>query len=159
MNHVICSEVSDENINSFKHLHTCIFPANYPSKFYKEIFNKNSINKIAVIGEQSVGVLTARVLESDHGKSLYLTSLGCKVLFRRRGVGSLLLTEARKFALSHDCKHIRLHVQEGNEAAIDFYKDKGFQIESVVPGYYTRLQPSNAFLMFLNIDNFTDKDS
>ena len=152
MNHVICNEVTDENINTFKHLHTCIFPANYPSKFYKEIFNnKNCINKIAVIGEQSVGVLSARVLESDHGKSLYLTSLGCKVLFRRRGVGSLLLSEARKFALSLDCKHIQLHVQEGNEAAMDFYKDRGFQIESVVLGYYTRLQPSNAFLMYLNM--------
>lgn len=151
MNHVICSEVSDENINTFKHLHTCIFPANYPSKFYREIFNKNSLNKIVLIGEQSVGVLSARVLESDLGKSLYLTSLGCKVLYRRKGLGSLLLSEAQKFALNQDCKYIRLHVQEGNEAAMDFYRDKGFQIESVVPGYYTRLQPSNAFLMYLNM--------
>ena len=151
MNHVICSEVTDENINTFKHLHTCIFPANYPSKFYREIFNKNSLNKIVLIGEQSVGVLSARVLESDLGKSLYLTSLGCKVLYRRKGLGSLLLSEAQKFALNQDCKYIRLHVQEGNEAAMDFYRDKGFQIESVVPGYYTRLQPSNAFLMYLNM--------
>ena len=151
MNHVICSDVTDENINTFKHLHTCIFPANYPSKFYKEIFNKNSLNKIVLIGEQSVGVLSARVLESDLGKSLYLTSLGCKVLYRRKGLGSLLLSEAQKFALNQDCKYIRLHVQEGNEAAMDFYRDKGFQIESVVPGYYTRLQPSNAFLMYLNM--------
>jgi len=151
MNHVICSDVTDENINTFKHLHTCIFPANYPSKFYREIFNKNSLNKIVLIGEQSVGVLSARVLESDLGKSLYLTSLGCKVLYRRKGLGSLLLSEAQKFALNQDCKYIRLHVQEGNEAAMDFYRDKGFQIESVVPGYYTRLQPSNAFLMYLNM--------
>ena len=151
MNHVICSDVTDENINTFKHLHTCIFPANYPSKFYREIFNKNSLNKIVLIGEQSVGVLSARVLESDLGKSLYLTSLGCKVLYRRKGLGSLLLSEAQKFALNQDCKYIRLHVQEGNEAAMDFYRDKGFQIESVVSGYYTRLQPSNAFLMYLNM--------
>ena len=98
-----------------------------------------------------MGVLSARVLESDLGKSLYLTSLGCKVLYRRKGLGSLLLSEAQKFALNQDCKYIRLHVQEGNEAAMDFYRDKGFQIESVVPGYYTRLQPSNAFLMYLNM--------
>ena len=151
MNHVICSDVTDENINTFKHLHTCIFPANYPSKFYREIFNKNSLNKIVLIGEQSVGVLSARVLESDLGKSLYLTSLGCKVLYRRKGLGSLLLSEAQKFALNQDCKYIRLHVQEGNEAAMDFYRDKGFQRVCVVQVYYTRLQPSNAFLMYLNM--------
>lgn len=142
-------------IHTFQHLHDCIFPAPYPPKFFKEALEiehkEGGINKIAYFNGKEAGVLSARIIPTDCGKSLYLTSLGCKLFNRRQGIGALLLKQAIEWAKNQDCGRLYLHVQEGNEAAIEFYRAKDFQIEKVVPGYYTRLNPSNAFIMYRNL--------
>lgn len=142
------ADLSSENIDAFKHLHACIFPT-YPSKFFKEVLVIEGVCKVAYLNNQPVGVLSARVQEENQGqkRSLYISSLGCKVHARRRGIGSLLLDCAVSYAQTKSLPRISLHVQEGNEASIDFYLAKGFVIAETVPKYYFRLQPSNAYIM------------
>lgn len=143
------SDLGKETIEVYKHLHTCIFPTTYPRQFYKEALEIEGVFKIAHLNGQPVGVLSTRILDDkqESVRSLYISSLGCRVQARRRGIGSLLLDHAIAFAVSKQLTLVSLHVQLGNEAAIDFYRAKGFEIERTVPRYYFRLQPSDAYLM------------
>ena len=150
------NDITSDNIDSFKHLHTGIFPAPYPEKFFTEILKLDSdskINKIAILKttRKPVAVLSARVIPTEGTKILYLTSLGCKVYNRRQGICSFLLEKAVEWAKEHNCCRLYLHVQEGNLAALDFYRAKDFYVEKVVPNYYSRLQPPNAFKMYRNL--------
>ena len=142
-------EVTQDCLEDFKHLHECIFPVKYPASFFRDIFKSNeTINKIAVLDFKTVGVLSARVLKTDSkGQGLYITSLGCRLNFRRLRIGSTLLEEAIKFAQSKDCGQVYLHMQEGNEA-IEFYTKHGFKIEKRVPNYYRRIEPSTALVLY-----------
>ena len=44
-------------------------------------------------------------------------------------------------------KKMRLHVQAGNDAALQFYKKHGFEVKEELKGYYTELDPSDCFLL------------
>ena len=46
-----------------------------------------------------------------------------------------------------DCEEIYLHVQVGNDTALDFYKGHGFEVGDVVKDYYTRLDVNDAHLI------------
>jgi len=42
---------------------------------------------------------------------------------------------------------MRLHVQAGNDAALQFYKKHGFIVKEELKNYYTDLEPSDCFLL------------
>lgn len=44
-------------------------------------------------------------------------------------------------------KTIYLHVQEGNDEALNFYKNKGYVVESKIEDYYKNVKPTSAFLL------------
>ena len=47
---------------------------------------------------------------------------------------------------------IFLHVQINNEEAIAFYKSFGFHIIKEVENYYSRITPSNAYILEKQLD-------
>ena len=68
--------------------------------------------------------------------------------YRRRGVASTLL----KYLLEKASKDARvgeifLHVQTSNDEARSFYVGHGFDQVEVVDNYYTRVEPTSAFLL------------
>lgn len=143
------ANVDKKNLSDFKHLHNCIFPIAYSNQFYKEIFigKRPALYEVAYVDQKPVGVLSAQVNEDKGKKELYVLSLGCKILHRRKGIGSRLLSSALKYAYSHNCGQIRLHVQESNESALQFYKMHGFVESSRETDFYKRLHPSGAIIM------------
>ena len=56
---------------------------------------------------------------------------------RRTGLGSALLTAAEEVLLRDGSSVVALETPVNNEAAIRFYKRKGYFIEKTVPGYYS----------------------
>ena len=46
-----------------------------------------------------------------------------------------------------NCEEVYLHVQVGNDAALDFYKGFGFEVGDVVKDYYTRLDVNDAHMV------------
>lgn len=46
-----------------------------------------------------------------------------------------------------DCEQMYLHVQVGNDSAVDFYKSFGFEVGEVIKDYYTRLDVNDAHLI------------
>ena len=103
-------DVTKDNLEKFKSLHSCIFlNITYPRNFFDEALKYDGVNKIAVLKDsgEKVGVLSASVILTEkedivlkwpwavssrgHGqfsdkKSLYLSTLGCKILNRRQGI-------------------------------------------------------------------------
>jgi ribosomal protein S18 acetylase RimI-like enzyme len=56
---------------------------------------------------------------------------------RRLGVGSALLAAAEKQLLESGAEAVALETAVNNDAAIRFYKGKGYFVEKTVPGYYS----------------------
>ena len=56
---------------------------------------------------------------------------------RREGVGSALLRAAEDRLLQAGAVAVALETPVNNEAAIRFYKQKGYFVEKTVPGYYS----------------------
>ena len=42
---------------------------------------------------------------------------------------------------------MRLHVQAGNDSALEFYKKHGFFVVEELKNYYTDLTPSDCFIL------------
>ena len=64
------------------------------------------------------------------------------------GLGSQLMEEILK--LLEPATHIKaiyLHVQDGNETALGFYKNYGFDIATRIPDYYTDITPADCLLL------------
>jgi ribosomal protein S18 acetylase RimI-like enzyme len=68
--------------------------------------------------------------------------------YRRYGIGSKLLEKAiEECGKSRSVKKMTLHVQSGNDSAMEFYKKHGFVIKEELKGYYTDLEPSDCFIL------------
>lgn len=62
----------------------------------------------------------------DCGKALYLDRLGVNVNYLRKGIGSLMLSKAKKTAKDLNAAYLRLFVVDINEPAIRLYIKNGF---------------------------------
>merc|ERR1712241_1425227 len=103
---------------------------------------------MAVFEDKNVGVLSACVNQLSNSElELYIYSLGCKYLHRRKGIGSYLLDNCIEFAINQNCKQIKLHVKEDNDDAISFYKKHGFYEFELVIDYYKRPERANALIL------------
>lgn len=144
---VVLQNVTSDNIEAFRLLHLSIFPLVYPPQFYRAILAETVAPvKIATLDNKTVvGVVSCR-LDSDQ-KRLYILSLGCKVTFRRCGIGKLLLQHVLAWASCNGIKSVYLHVQAGNEDVLAFYKHHGFKTVETVQRYYPRLDPSDALIL------------
>ena len=79
-------------------------------------------------------------------------TLGCAVLYRRRGVGSALLRFSLELAKSNKCVSVKLHVHSSNSDAVAFYEKFGFTVKGEIGGYYRYLDPSTALLLERRIE-------
>ena len=132
----------------------------YSPKFYKDLLSEpGSTNftydqkyiKYGYVNGFPIGAVCAR-LEPIEGKAdkfkMYIMTINVLAAYRRRGVASklieYLLTEAAK---DTRIEEIFLHVQTSNDEAKGFYLANGFSEISVVENYYTRVEPTSAFLL------------
>lgn len=68
--------------------------------------------------------------------------------YRRYGIGSQLLTKAiEDCTKAKKIKTMYLHVQDGNESAMEFYKKHGFVIKERLENYYTELDPPHCYIL------------
>lgn len=65
------------------------------------------------------------------GKAVYLDDLYVREVFRKQGVGKMLLQSVIDFAKEEQCRKVRWQVSKWNANAIAFYKSMGAQIDEV----------------------------
>lgn len=68
----------------------------------------------------------------------------CRVLsiavhpaFRLKGIGSMVMAEAEKFAQQHSASEVRLEVSTKNHGAVKFYTKLGYKNVGIMAHYYS----------------------
>ena len=111
----------------------------------------------AVFVADDDGRIAARLsLSRDpHPSSRHVADLGLMVaeVYRRRGIGKMLLDEALTWARVSGILKLELHVFPWNEAAIGLYESFGFEREGYRKRHYARAgEYVDAILMAYSID-------
>ncbi|KAJ7340152.1 N-alpha-acetyltransferase 60 [Desmophyllum pertusum] len=128
----------------------------YPDVWYDEITSSSQFFSLAAtLNRNIIGLLVAEVKTkslcnkedagilsfsfSDDTQVAYILSIGVVNVFRRHGIGTLLLDSF----LSHlttpereNCKAVYLHVLTTNSAAVKFYDKRHFRQFRYLPLYY-----------------------
>lgn len=80
---------------------------------------------------------------------MYIMTLGVRATHRERGVGGLLLRHVMEAAARAPCavgvREVYLHVQVGNDDALDFYARRGFVVRHRLPNYYRKIHPRDCY--------------
>lgn len=82
----------------------------------------------------------------QRGGSIYIMTLCTLSPYRHLGVGTQLITSILSAAVELGCSEVYAHVWEANTDALDWYRRRGFDVDSgeVVQGYYRKLRPAGA---------------
>ncbi|EFO86867.1 hypothetical protein CRE_04538 [Caenorhabditis remanei] len=138
--------VTPENLKTVRTLVTSIFPVSYSDKFYQECVDNELVGVIIHNGE-AIAIVAVKPENFETGQVLYIRSFGVHPRHRESGIGSFLMDFVHDKCKSLNLQNAMLHVQISNKKAIGFYKKRGFNIESMVPKYYQRCDPPDAFIM------------
>lgn len=104
-------------------------PVNWFSNLRKMIASPEWTFLLAEEGKKKLGLLILNVMPSlYHGRNnAAITELIVTNDSQRKGIGSLLVEEAKRLARSMDCVEIAVSVEVQNEKAIGFYNKLGFE--------------------------------
>ncbi|XP_061356916.1 uncharacterized protein LOC133301304 isoform X2 [Gastrolobium bilobum] len=127
-----------------------IFPKHesLASFFEDELRKKNS----GLLYLHADGELVGYVMYS-WPSSLYasITKLAVKEQWRRQGHGEALLKAAIQKCRARKVSRLMLHVDPLRTPALNLYKKHGFQVDSLIEGYYS--SDRNAYRMYLDFDS------
>ncbi|EGT39834.1 hypothetical protein CAEBREN_22845 [Caenorhabditis brenneri] len=138
--------VTTENLKSVRILVTSIFPVSYSDKFYQEC-TENELTGVVIRHGEAIAIVAVKPESLECGPVLYIRSFGVHPRYRESGIGSFLMDFVAEKCKLLNLKHVMLHVQTSNKKAIGFYKKRGFNIENLVPKYYQRCDPPDAYIM------------
>lgn len=106
----------------------------YPCEFFEEdiknnrlyvLTNNDEIISAFVLCDTNAGEQAVEWKDKQR-KVLYLDRLGVNVNYARRGIGSLMLDNAKKTAKNCGAEYLRLFVVDINKPAIRLYEKNGF---------------------------------
>jgi ribosomal protein S18 acetylase RimI-like enzyme len=146
------------------------FPIEYPDSWYDDLLTGDNWTYTQGAFElstgQMVGMIVGQVqtlhhLESEYGYVvkegsgssdliMYITIFGVIEEYRCKGVGSNLMHSLVQYADScTTCKLVYLHVEDGNNVAINFYKKRNFKFFCLHNDYYTLEGEPNDGLVYI----------
>jgi len=139
-------DLTEKNIGQLRLLNEALYPVNYQDKFYKDVLNQGELAQYVYFRDLLVGAICARVEpQDDMTFKMYILTLGVLEPYRRLGIGSRMVDYiVGKAREQPDVKEIYLHVQVGNDSAVDFYRKHGFEQGESIPDYYKKITPTEA---------------
>lgn len=129
-------------------------PVVYSEDFYRRLTSFTRYSKLAYIKDVLIGAISCKEDTQDDGsKAVYIMTITVLKPYRRYGIGSQLLEKAiEDCAKNRQIKKMTLHVQKGNDSAMEFYKKHGFIIKEELKDYYTDLDPADCFVLEKDIE-------
>ncbi|KAK6774640.1 hypothetical protein RDI58_029879 [Solanum bulbocastanum] len=115
--------------------------------FDEELKKKNSGLLYIPLGEDIAGYV---MYSWPSSLSACITKLAVKENYRGKGHGEKLLKAAVQKCRTRNVHRISLHVDPTRTAAMQLYKKLGFQVDTLVEGYYS--SDRNAYRMYLDFD-------
>lgn len=167
-----------ENIPLLKRINSLLLPVVYPESFYKNILDEPEsgiLTRLAFWNTQCVGGVRCRLEYVDdtaenttpstatHETSkmesierrVYIMTLAVLAPYRSLSIGSHLVDYICNASKSDEIKaqQVYAHVWVANTEALEFYRKRGFDVTSgtTVTGYYRRLKPDAAKVVFKNV--------
>ncbi|CAL1406596.1 unnamed protein product [Linum trigynum] len=116
--------------------------------FDEELRKKNSGLLYIEINGEVVGYV---MYSWPSSLSASITKLAVKENWRRQGHGVALLVAAIQKCRTRSVQRVSLHVDPLRLAAVGLYKKMGFQVETLVQGYYS--SDRSAYRMYLDFDS------
>ncbi len=111
--------------------------------FLNEMYNTDSLAKVALIENQVVGYMCTRyVLNEGH-----ILNLAVHMDFRQRGIATELMNTVLEELKEKGCTLLYLEVRVSNLDAIKFYERFGFKIASFRRKYYSSPIEDGALMM------------
>lgn len=171
---MVWGELTEKNVMQLRRLNATIFPVKYSAQFYSDAIRApEGFVKLAYYNELLVGAVCCRkekyqpskvtadgkeqppvpadCSDSSSKSSLYIMTLGVLAPYRERGIGRQLLTHVLDLVHNSpscaDVVDVYLHVQEGNDDALRFYKGYGFEVKEKLVGYYKRIEPADCLIV------------
>ena len=136
-------KIDKSNIKQLKLLNASILPIHYTNKFYQSVLQNSDCCRLALWNGKYVGMVCCKVDSSI----LYIMTLGCLVLYRRKKIGTALLNFVLERTEGEKCGAVQLHVHSSNTDAVLFYEKFGFSVKQTVENYYRYLNPTSAILL------------
>jgi len=147
-------ELNDKNVEQFRILNYVNLPVIYSEDFYRRLTSFTRYSKLAYLKDILVGAISCKEdTQEDGSKAVYIMTITVLKPYRRFGIASQLLEQAiEDCAKSRAIKKMTLHVQKGNDSAMEFYKKHGFIIKEELKDYYTDLTPADCFILEKHIE-------
>lgn len=171
---IVWGDLTEKNVRQLQRLNSTIFPVKYSSQFYSDAIRApDGFVKLAYYNELLIGAVCCRKerfqaskvtedgkeqppvpsdpSDSSSKSSLYIMTLGVLAPYRERGIGKQLLTHVLDLVHNSpscaDVVDVYLHVQEGNEDALRFYRGYDFEVKEKLVGYYKRIEPADCLIV------------
>jgi ribosomal protein S18 acetylase RimI-like enzyme len=127
------SVVAERRFIRTEHVHRSV--RYYRRRFFRRTWEDEQATIVAVVRGRVIGHL--HVAREDSPVTRHVASLGMVVApdWRRRGVGSALITEAIRWARSKGVEKLALSVYPDNDPARALYAKFGFQEEGRLTGH------------------------
>ena len=99
--------------------------------WYPNLIDKdNNQLFIAVYNNEIVGYAYVKIITSSDSPEIYteasISGIYVKENFRKQGIGTKLINEAKKWCINKGVSYLKLNVLEGNRIALNLYKKLGF---------------------------------
>jgi ribosomal-protein-alanine N-acetyltransferase len=120
--------------------------------YIKELSRPDSVFLVIKNDSEIAGFLLARLIMNSQNSFLEIYNIGIKTSYKRRGLGSLLISKLLEIAKEKLATEIFLEVRKSNCTAIDFYKRNDFEEIGTRKNFYST-PIEDAILMRLNLIN------
>ena len=146
------------DLASVTQINAACLPENYTDIFFVDLYRRNP--ETFVVAEQDgkvVGYIMCRIEMGLSSMSLsgvvkkgHVVSVAVLPEYRRKRVGTALVTKAMEGMQMYGAKQFYLEVRVSNKPAIDLYQSFNFKVLRTIRGYYR--DGEDAYVMSRSID-------
>ena len=113
--------------------------------------NCTKYSYIAFMGDKPVGYIISCIEGFSRG---HVISVGVLGEYRRRGIGSELMSRSICSMVNDGADYVILEVRVSNTPAITLYRKLGFEVRDLLRAYYS--DGEDGYLMILNNERFRE---
>ena len=122
----IIKDMNEQNIQIWDDIYPCeLFEDDIKNNQLYILLNNGEIVSAFVLSDTNSGEIAVE-WNDNHAKAVYIDRLGVNVKYSKKGIGSLMLDNAKEIAKTLNAEYLRLFVVDINIPAIQLYTKKEF---------------------------------
>lgn len=138
-----------DDLDQVLEIEEACFEDPWPRKYFEDELNKNDLCRLFVERNKDTNEIISFGSEWLMFENCDIVKIAVKQAYRRKGYGKRMLDKLIKSARADGCEYAHLEVRCNNEAAINLYKNNGFEIVRTRKNYYAN--GDDAFDMIKNV--------